>query len=117
MSLFLPSRVLELDEIKAQLLLNKCSGDEIWSIQRCVDEGVPERWIDELKNAFESGFDSDRNTIYVDEHVINQYYGVPDLQLAYKCAEFLGIDWQSATQFAIGRRAEVRSLKEALEEM
>ncbi len=95
----------------------KCVGDEIWSVETCRAEGVPEIWIDELRNTFESGFDSDRNAIYVADNLTNQYHGVLDLHLSYKLAEFLGIDWQRATQTALGRRAEVKALQEAFEEM
>ena len=105
-----------MDKIKAQMLLMKCKGDEIWSIETCRNEAVPEIWITELRDTFESGYDSDRQTIYVDEKMTNQYHGVSDLKLAYKLAEYLGVDWKTATQFAIGKRAEVKSLQGAFEE-
>lgn len=105
-----------MDAIKAQMLLMKCSGDEIWSVETCRSEGIPEQWIDELRDTFESGFNSDRNSIYVNNQLTNQYHGVLDLHLAYKLAEFLGVDWQAATQFALGRKAEVTAIKEAFEE-
>ncbi len=98
------------------MLLMKCTGDEIWSVELCRESGVPEIWIEELKRCYESGFDTDRNTIYVDEQLTNQYYGVLDLHLAYKLAEFLGVDWESETRFVLGRRAEVRAVQEAVEE-
>ena len=107
---------LRLDEIKALMLLNLCVGDEIWSIQQCRANGVPENWVLELQDTLESGFDTDRNTIYVDGQLTNQYHGVSDLKIAYKCSDFLGIDCKSATQIALGRIAEVRALKEAVEE-
>jgi hypothetical protein len=106
-----------MNPITAQLLLLKCTGDEIWDEATCRDEGVPERWIEELIDNFESGFDTDRNTIYNDDHVVNQYRGVLDLQLAYKLAEYLGIDWQRVTANALGRRAEVAAIKAELDEM
>ena len=106
-----------MDEIKAQLLLLKCDGDEIWSVETCQREGVPQIWIEELARSFESGFDTDRNTIYEQGRLVNQYHGVLDLHLAYKLAEFLGLDWQSVTQFKATRRDEVRAIKEAAEEM
>jgi len=58
-----------------------------------------------MKDRFESGFDADRNSIYVDGKLVNQYEGVSDLHLAYKLAEYLGIDWQRATAHAISVQA------------
>jgi len=104
------------NEVKALLLLSRCRGDEIWSVDTCRQEGIPENWIAELRDTFESGFDSDRNTIYVEKQITNQYHGVLDLHLAYKLAEFLNIDWRSVTQFSMSRCAEVKSLQEAAEE-
>ena len=108
---------MRLSEIKAQMLLAKCNGDEIWSVETCREQGVPELWIDELADNFESGFDTDRNTIYTGNRMTNQYHGVLHLHLAYKLAEFLGVDWKTATQTALGRAAEVQAIKEAFEEM
>lgn len=107
---------MPLHQIKAQMLLAKCTGDEIWSRETCRAEGVPEAWIEELADCFESGFNTDRNTIYEKNRLTNQYEGVLDLHLAYKLAEFLGVDWKSATAFALGRTAEVQAIKEAFEE-
>ncbi len=107
---------IKLDEIKAQVLLMKCTGDHIWSIETCQKEGIPDSWLNELRATYESGFDSDRNTIYVGDQLTNQYHGILDLHLAYKLAEYLGIDWKSVTDMAMGRRAEVRALQEYLEE-
>ena len=94
----------------------RCTGDEIWSIDTCRNEGIPEIWIEELRDTFESGFDTDRNTIYVEDQVTNQYHGVLDLHLAYKLSEFLGVDWREITQLVLGRKAEVKALQEAVEE-
>ena len=104
------------------MLLLKCTGDNIWSIATCRKERIPEIWIEELRDCFESGFETDRNTIYVDDDLIgekmtNQYEGVLDLHLAYKLAEYLGIDWKSETATALGRQAEVEALKDALDEL
>ena len=99
------------------MLLLKCSGDEIWDEETCRREGIPESWIQELRDCFESGFDSDRNSIYVDERLVNQYNGVHDLQLACKLAEYLGMDWQRATSHAVGRRAKVAALIAELDEL
>ncbi|MEM7454367.1 MAG: hypothetical protein AAF456_08420 [Planctomycetota bacterium] len=99
------------------MLLLKCTGEEIWSVETCRKEGVPEPWIEELRDRHESGYDTDRNTIYESGRMTNQYEGVMDLRLAYKLAEFIGIDWQRETATALGRAAEVRALKEALDEI
>jgi len=106
-----------MDPIKAQMLLLKCRGNEIWNDETCQREGIPESWIAELRDRFESGFDSDRNSIYVDGKLINQYEGVLDLQIAYKLAEYLGINWQQVTDSAIGREAQVAALQAELDEI
>lgn len=99
------------------MLLLKCSGDEIWDEETCRRAGIPESWIQELSDCFESGFDSDRNSIYVDDRLVNQYNGVHDLDLACKLAEYLGIDWRHATSHAVGRRAKVAALIAELDEL
>ena len=48
------SRVVMLSRLKARMLLSECRGDEIWSAQLCREQGVPEAWIEELADAFES---------------------------------------------------------------
>ena len=104
------------DSITAQMLLLKCIGDEIWSEETCRKEGVPEAWIEELCENFESGYDSDSNTIYgEDGRMTNQYRGVSDLELARKLADFIGLD-RSASMIAFDRRSEVAAIKELLDE-
>ena len=98
-------------------MLLKCTGDEIWNEQTCRELGVPELWIEELSDNFESGYDTDRNTLYENGEMINQYRGVLDLHLAYRLAEYLGIDWQRATAGALSRRAEVEAIKAELDEL
>jgi hypothetical protein len=110
-------KALSMDPIKAQMLLLKCRGNEIWNDETCQQEGIPESWIAELRDRFESGFDSDRNSIYVDGKLVNQYEGVSDLQIAYKLAEYLGINWQQVTNTAIGREAQVAALQAELDEI
>ena len=105
-----------MNELKARLLLSKCRGDEIWSIELCQQEGVPEPWIVELRDAHESGFDHDRNTIYEKGRMVNQYEGVSDLLLAFKLAEFLGIDWEEATKHSFSRVAQVTAIQEFAED-
>jgi hypothetical protein len=108
---------MSLNPTTAQFLLLKCNGDDIWDEETCRREGIPESWIKELAENFESGFNTDKNTIYVDDRIVNQYRGVLDLHLAYKLAEFLGIDWQRATASALGRRAEVEAIKAEMDEL
>lgn len=102
---------------RAQLLLMQCTGDEIWSEQTCIEAGVPQSWIDELLDNYESGFDSNQNTIYEKGKLVNQYRGVLDLHIAYRLAEYLGIDWQRVTSHAFSRRGEVAALQAELDEI
>lgn len=106
-----------IDSVAAQMLLLKCKGDEIWDVETCLSAGIPQPWIDELLERFESGFDSDRNSIYVDGKLVNQYEGVSDLHIAYKLAEFIGIDWERATASAISRCGQVDAIKAELDEI
>jgi hypothetical protein len=104
------------DSVAAQMLLLKCVGDEIWSEATCQKEGVPQAWIDELCENFESGFDSDANTIYGENgKLTNQYRGVSDLMLARKLAEFIGLNL--AGVIAFDRRSEVAAIKDLLDEI
>lgn len=105
------------DSTTAQMLLLKCKGDEIWDVQTCLDAGIPQPWIDEMLERYESGFDSDRNSIYVDGKLVNQYEGVSDLQIALKLAEYLGIDWQRVTASVISRRGQVEAIIAELDEI
>ena len=106
-----------LSRLKARALLAACRGNEIWSADTCRQQSVPSIWIEELADTFESGFNSDRETIYIGDDVTNQYHGVRDLDLAYKLAEFLGVDANRTTELALGAHAEVRALQEAAEEL
>ena len=106
-----------MDPISAQMILLKCQGDEIWDVDTCRSAGIPQQWIEELLDRFESGYDSDRNTIYQDDKMVNQYEGVSDLHLAYKLAEYLGIDWEKASATAISRRGIVAAIKSELDEI
>lgn len=105
-----------LTRLKARILLSACRGNEIWSPETCRQQGVPEVWIEELADTFESGFQSDQQTIYVGDRVTNQYHGVRDLDIAYRLAGFLDIDVVRATGLALGPIAEVRALQEAADE-
>lgn len=105
---------MNLPRHRALALLTKCLGDEIWSEEFCRNEGIPANWIDELADNYESGFESDSHTIYVDDSVTNQYRGVRDVDLAIRLGESLGIDVQRATSTALQRRGIVQAIKEAV---
>lgn len=106
-----------LSRLKALQLLTKCRGDEIWSVETCRQEGVPEEWIAELSDATESGFDCDLDTLYVEDRVVNQYHGVQDLKLAFKIGEMFGVDTSSIQYLAFGKIAQVEAIKEAIDEI
>ena len=106
-----------LTHLKALMLLEKCRGDEIWPLELCREEGVPEDWINELADATESGFNSDLETLYVDEGVVNQFHGIQDLKLAFRLGELLGVDTSQIPFQAFGRIAQVHAIKEAVEEV
>jgi hypothetical protein len=89
-------------------------GNEIWSASHCRDAGVPEVWIEELSDVFESGFQTDSQTIYVGNDVTNQYHGVCDLDLALQIARSLGLDVDRVTATALGRVAVVQAIKDAV---
>ncbi len=99
---------------RALALLSQCTGDEIWSIQTCRDAGVPESWIGQLADTFESGFRSDNQTIYLEHTAINQYHGVRDVDLAILVARSFGLDVDRVTATALGRRGIVAAIKEAV---
>ena len=105
-----------LSRLKALTLLSECTGEEIWSLEHCRLRGVPEAWLDELVECFESGFDRDDQTIYVGEAVVNQYHGLRDFDLAMKLGEYLGLDVETLHAVAPNRGAFVRGLCEAIEE-
>ena len=106
-----------ISRVKARMLLSQCRGDEIWAPQTCREQGVPESWIEEMSEAYESGFRHDRETIYENGEVTNQYFGVRDLHLAHRLAEFLGVNAKDVTALCIGSLAEVRALQEAVDEL
>lgn len=99
---------------RALALLSQCVGEEIWNIETCRQTGVPEVWIEELCDTFESGFRTDSQTIYVQNAVTNQYRGVRDLDLAIRLAHSMGLDVDRITATALGRRGIVAAIKEAV---
>jgi hypothetical protein len=105
------------DRYSAELLLTRCRGDEVWSLDHARELGVPESWLSELLDCYESGFDSNQNTLYTDAGLVNQYHGIADLDIAYRAAEYLGINTEQIRQLPLSRRGQVEQLKTELDEL
>ena len=109
-----------MNRLTAQILLDECTGRDIWSVAYCLSRGIPNDWIEALTDCFESGFTTDRDTIYrsdgQEERIINQYEGIRDVDLAFRLAEFLGVNAHQVTALAPTPEAEVAALKEAADE-
>ena len=105
-----------LDSLKALRLLEECTGDDIWPIAYCREQGIPETWIGELRDCYESGFDSPSQVIFYRDSVINQFEGLRDVDLALRLGEFLGIDVSKLMDQCFSRSALVAAIKEAIEE-
>ena len=99
------------------MLLAECTGRDIWPLELCREKGIPEAWIEQLADCFESGFASELETIYFEDAPVNQYHGVQDLHLAHKLGEYLGVDTVAVTETKFGRLAEVRAIQEAADEL
>lgn len=105
-----------LSRLKALTLLSECNGDDIWSVEHCRLRGVPEVWIEELADCFESGCQRLSQTIFVGKSMVNQYHGIRDVDLATRLGEFLGIDVADLNAFAATRVRLVMSIRQAIEE-
>ena len=77
---------------------------------------IPETWIDELADCFESGFQHDLQTIYVDDRLTNQYQGIRDVDLARKLGQLLGVPVDRLAETIASRRGLVSAIQEAVEE-
>ena len=108
--------MLRLPRHRALALLTLCQGDEIWSIEYCRQHQVPDGWIEALADNFESGFQDDRQTIYVDDQVTNQYRGIRAVDLALRLGQSLGLDVDQVTATALNRHAIVRAIQDAVED-
>ncbi|SMP62130.1 hypothetical protein SAMN06265222_107241 [Neorhodopirellula lusitana] len=100
-------------------LLDECTGDDLWSVEHCRARGVPEAWIDDLADAYESGFRARSQTIYVSDEksgnrVINQYFGVRDIDLAKRIGTQLGLDVEQIQAVSFSRQSTVDRIKEAV---
>ncbi|QDT04465.1 hypothetical protein K227x_28560 [Rubripirellula lacrimiformis] len=105
---------------RALALLSECTGETLWPVAYCLDRGVPQVWIDQLADSFESGFDHDRNTIYRSEsdfqqgQATNQFHGIRDVDLAVMIGRHLGVDVDRLQQTALGRSALVDRIRESI---
>lgn len=100
----------------ALLLLSECTGDDIWSVEYCRQRAVPNSWIRQLRDAYESGFDCQDSQIFFQERLVNQFEGVRDVDLACMIARFLELDVERIVQCQASRSGVVRAICEALEE-
>jgi hypothetical protein len=103
-----------LNRLKALTLLSECTGDDIWSVEHCRLRGIPEAWIDELSDCYESGFRSHSQTIFYENRLVNQYHGIRDVDLAIKLGEHLGVDVQELLAHAASRARLVSAIREAI---
>jgi hypothetical protein len=107
---------IALTRLKALTLLSECHGDDIWSVEHCRLRGVPEVWIDELADCYESGFQSSSQTIFVCDEIVNQYHGLRDVDIACKLGAFLGVDVAGLNATAASRVRLVTAIRQAIEE-
>ncbi len=104
------------DRLRALRLLSECTGDDIWSLEHCSAHGVPPIWMDELADCFESNFERDSDTIYLEQRPTNQYHGIRDVDLALRLGEYLGINVDSLKSTSLTRAELVRNIRHAVEE-
>ncbi len=105
-----------MNELTALKLLSECTGDDIWSLQHCRERRVPQDWLDELADCFESNPQIDSETIYYRESATNQFEGIRDVDLARRIATFLRIELADLEQRALNRQHLVRLIQESAEE-
>jgi hypothetical protein len=110
------SSAILLTRLKALTLLSECTGDDLWSVEHCRLRGVPEAWIEELVDCYESGFERSSQTIFVRDVVVNQYHGIRDIDLAVKLGEFLGVDVAQLDAISATRARLVLAIRQSIEE-
>jgi hypothetical protein len=106
----------QVNRSQALKLLSECTGDDIWSIEYCHKRQIPEDWINELQDAYESGFGSIDQTIFYRNEVVNQFEGIRDVDLACKIGDLLKVNVSRIVQQQISRVGVVREIREAIEE-
>ena len=87
------------------------NGARIWEF-----DGTTNAWIEELQDAYESGFDSYNQTIYYRNEVVNQFEGIRDVDLACKIGQLLKVNVARIVQQQVSRVGVVREIREAIEE-
>lgn len=103
----------------ALALLDECTGDDLWSVEHCQSRGVPQDWVDVLADAYETSYRISSQTIYVPDEqtgrrIVNQYYGVRDIDLAKRIGLELGLDIEQIESVSLSRQSTVRLIKEAV---
>jgi len=97
-------------------LISECTGDDIWSIEYCRASRIPNEWIDELQDAYESGFQSPSQTIFYRNEITNQFEGVRDVDIACKIGQLLNINVARIVQQQFSRASVVRAIRESIED-
>ena len=97
-------------------LLMECTGDDIWSPEYCRQRRVPDSWVSQCVDAYESGFDRNSNTIYYRDRVVNQFEGVRDVDIACLIAKELGLNPQRLIEISMSRADLVKRIRETIEE-
>ena len=77
---------------------------------------MPVDWITELRDVYESGFQSPSQMIYFAEKLVNQFEGVRDVDLACRIAAALGMNVAKIVSSSVSRSDSVSKIKESLEE-
>lgn len=96
--------------------LAECTGDDVWSIDYCKKSGIPESWIRDLSEIYESGFKTSNEVLYHEGKRIHQYKGIRDSDLAMRIALQLGYPVDAIERAALSHSDLVRRIKEAVEE-
>lgn len=96
--------------------LAECTGETIWSVDYAKSRRVPESWIRDMADAFESGFNDDRQTIYLGDKIVGQYHGIRDVDLARRIASEIGLNIAEIESRSISRSHLVQNINAAIEE-
>lgn len=106
----------QLPRDRALDLLQECTGDTIWPVDYARARRVPEAWIEQFRDSFESGFQSDTQTIYTEDSVTNQFHGIRDVDLVRAIAIDFGMSIEQYESVSLSRRDFVNRIRTAIEE-